>query len=77
MVNFSPHTGSQQSPKKLSARSSVLWFVDKISTPSKYDKKGYIRIPSNLSLKLIMVLWPNIFKKNSKVEFLQKRQNIF
>ena len=69
MVNFSPHTGSQQSPKKLSARASVLWLEDKISTPSKYDKKGYIRIPSNLSLKLIMVLWPNIFKKTQKLNF--------
>ena len=39
MVNFSPHTGSQQSPKKLSARASVLWFEDKISTSSKYGKK--------------------------------------
>jgi len=38
MVNFSPHTGSQQSPKKLSARASVLWFEDKISTSSKYGK---------------------------------------
>jgi len=43
MVNFSPHTGSQQSPKKLSARASVLWFEDKISTSTQ--RRGSTVVP--------------------------------